>query len=145
MLASQVYGWNTGKIFFGEWFHYDVCIFPTFVIALLNGLFCSFTVMNTQHKTKSMHIDENGDLEIFAIGLNRVPKKWRRDPSWDGGEKDHNVTDGDDASSTTPPSWMWNTPSKWIPWRNSDKFAPQIIDYSKIMKVNSASSEKKIK
>lgn len=81
-----------------------------------------------------MHIDENGDLEIFAIGLNRVPKKWRKDPTWDGGEKDNHVVACDDASSTISPSWMWKTPSKWIPWRNSDKFAPQIIDYSKIVK-----------
>ena len=92
-----------------------------------------------------MHIDENGDLEIFAIGLNRVPKKWRRDPTWDGGEKENRVIEGDDddASSTVSPSWMWKTPSKWIPWRNSDKFAPQIIDYSKIVKYGVTSNKKK--
>jgi hypothetical protein len=82
-----------------------------------------------------MHIDEHGDLEIFAIGLNRVPKKWRKDPTWEGDRgEEHHVADGDDASLKEKPSWMWKTPSKWIPWRESDKFSPQIIDYSKIMK-----------
>mmetsp|Transcript_23797 Transcript_23797/g.42820 ORF Transcript_23797/g.42820 Transcript_23797/m.42820 type:complete len:87 (-) Transcript_23797:135-395(-) len=71
-----------------------------------------------------MHITENGDLEIFAIGLHRVPKKWRKDPSWEGG------IDSEDTS--TKPSWMWKTPSKWIPWHQRKKFAPQIIDYSKM-------------
>ena len=69
-----------------------------------------------------MHIDEHGDLEIHTIGLHRVPKKWRKDPAWDG--------DNDDAS--TKPSWMWKRPSKWIPWRNRSKFTPQMIDYTKI-------------
>jgi hypothetical protein len=72
-----------------------------------------------------MHIDDKGDLEIFAIGLNRVPKKWRMDPSWDGGE--HRV-----ATVLRTPSWAWNTPSKWIPRRNSEKFSPQIVDYFRI-------------
>lgn len=89
-----------------------------------------------------MHIDETGDLEIFAIGLNRVPKKWRKDPSWEGDAKNHAVA-GDDASSTMSPSWLWKTPSKWVPWRNSDKFAPQVIDYSKITK-RGISSDKKM-
>lgn len=72
-----------------------------------------------------MHIDEKGDLEIFAIGLDRVPKKWRKDPSWEGDP----LSSADDVSK---PSWMWKTPSKWIPWQNRKKFEAQMIDYAKI-------------
>ena len=76
-----------------------------------------------------MHIDDKGELEIFAIGLNRVPKKWRKDPSWAG--EDHHV-----ATVLRTPSWMWKTPSKWIPWRDSEKFSPQIIDNFKIARTS---------
>jgi hypothetical protein len=74
-----------------------------------------------------LHIDNKGDLEVFAIGLNRVPKKWRKDPSWDGDE--HGV-----AAKLKTPSWMWESPSKWVPWRSSEKFTPQIIDNFKIVR-----------
>ena len=84
-----------------------------------------------------MHIDENGDLEIFAIGLHRVPKKWRKDPSWDGettiAESNSNTPKNNYCGTTaTTPSWMWKNPSKWKEWKTKRKFAPQLIDYTKI-------------
>ena len=72
-----------------------------------------------------MHIDEHGNLEIFALGIHRVPKKWKKDPSWEG----DTIEPGELLSK---PSWMYKSPSKWIPWRKKKKFDPQVIDYSHI-------------
>mmetsp|Transcript_33849 Transcript_33849/g.71179 ORF Transcript_33849/g.71179 Transcript_33849/m.71179 type:complete len:1044 (-) Transcript_33849:143-3274(-) len=105
-------------------------IFGTWLAVTLNVFNCQydegFSSLRMEHWKNflRMHITANGDLEIFAIGLHRVPKKWRKDPSWEGG------IESEDTS--TKPSWMWKTPSKWIPWRERNKFAPQIIDYSKM-------------
>ena len=70
-----------------------------------------------------LHIDENGDLEIFAIGLHRVPKSWIKDPLF--------------KQISTTPSWLWKTPSKWAPEKNSKKCTPEIVDYTKIKKKKS--------
>mmetsp|Transcript_16000 Transcript_16000/g.29015 ORF Transcript_16000/g.29015 Transcript_16000/m.29015 type:complete len:405 (-) Transcript_16000:279-1493(-) len=106
-------------------------IFGSWLAITLNFFKCQydegFSSLRIQHWKNflRMHINENGDLEIFAIGLHRVPKKWRKDPAWEGD------TIGSEEVLTRP-SWMWKTPSKWIPWRKRKKFAPQIIDYSEI-------------
>ena len=95
----------------------------------LNYLNCQydegFSSLRMEHWKNflKLHIDEAGDLTIFAIGLSRVPKKWRRDTAWEGG-----------VSPTAQPSWMWKTPSKWKEWRSRKKFAPQLIDHTKIRK-----------
>lgn len=68
-------------------------------------------------------IDGNGDLEIYAIGLKRVPTHWKKDPQWEGHKKE---------ATATVPSWSLKTPSKWVPWRNSKKFLPEVIDHLKI-------------
>ena len=68
-------------------------------------------------------IDSNGDLEMFAIGLKRVPKHWKKDPQWVGHRKE---------GAVTAPSWSLKTPSKWVPWRKSKKFLPEVIDHLKI-------------
>ena len=76
-----------------------------------------------------MHINEAGDLEIFSIGLHRVPKKWIKDPSWGGKKK------------TTTPSWSWKRPSKWIPQPNSKNCMPVVVDYTKIKKSSSVNEQ----
>eukprot|EP00571_Detonula_confervacea_P006288 CAMPEP_0172319744 /NCGR_PEP_ID=MMETSP1058-20130122/38599_1 /TAXON_ID=83371 /ORGANISM="Detonula confervacea, Strain CCMP 353" /LENGTH=1060 /DNA_ID=CAMNT_0013034863 /DNA_START=643 /DNA_END=3825 /DNA_ORIENTATION=+ len=106
-------------------------VFGTWIAITLNFLNCQydegFSSLRMEHWKNflRMHIDENGDLEIFAIGLHRVPKKWRKDEMWQG-----DVISAGDVS--TKPSWMWKNPSKWIPWRSRKKFEAQMIDYSKI-------------
>ena len=68
-------------------------------------------------------IDSNGDLEMWAIGLKRIPKSWKRDPHWEGYRKE---------DTATVPSWSLKIPSKWKPWRNSTKFLPEAIDHIKV-------------
>lgn len=108
-------------------------VFGCWLAISLNFLNCQydagFSSLRMEHWKNflRLHIDNKGDLEVFAIGLNRVPKKWRKDPSWDGDE--HGV-----AAKFKTPSWMWESPSKWVPWRSSEKFTPQIIDNFKIVR-----------
>jgi len=104
----------------GSWLHIS-----------LNYLRCQydegFSSLRMEHWKNflRLHIDEEGDLEIFAVGLHRVPKRWKRDPDWDG---------GDDTATSKMPSWKWENPNKWIPWRHRKKFTPQMIDYTKILR-----------
>ena len=89
-----------------------------------------------------LHIKENGDLEVFAIGLQRVPKRWMKDPRWDGSiaakrmrlEQFLAQTSLAEAANEDIPSWKWKNPSKWIPKNNSKNFTPQLIDYTCIQR-----------
>ena len=92
-----------------------------------------------------LHIQENGDLEVFAIGLQRVPKRWMKDPRWDGSKVakrrrqeehllDKQQRDRTYAIDADAPSWTWERPSKWIPKGNSKRYTPQLIDYTCIPK-----------
>ncbi|KAL6778167.1 hypothetical protein ACKKBG_A17180 [Auxenochlorella protothecoides x Auxenochlorella symbiontica] len=53
-----------------------------------------------------MHITPAGDLEIFSLGLDTVPRAWREDPAWraPGGGGDAGV-----------PGWRARHPSRWVP------------------------------
>ena len=56
-----------------------------------------------------IHVTRDGDLEIFSLGIDRVPKLWREDPSWRGPLG----AGGND----TDPSWDLQYPSRWMPAR----------------------------
>lgn len=47
-----------------------------------------------------MHINRAGDLEIYTLGLDRVPKMWSKDPNWSG-----------HTAAGTQPSHEWSHPS----------------------------------
>lgn len=103
-------------------------LFGTWLALSLNWLKCQydagFSSLRMEHWKNflRLHIDDKGDLEIFAICSHRVPKKWRRDPK-------------SRPSTAAQPSWKWRHPSKWIPHRESQKFKPRLIDYTKIKKL----------
>ena len=68
-----------------------------------------------------LHIEENGELEVFAIGLQKVPIKWVKDPNF--------VDRHARRRKTFDPSWSLNHPSKWIPKNPAKNQDPRIIDY----------------
>ncbi|KAF0700957.1 Aste57867_8527 [Aphanomyces stellatus] len=54
-----------------------------------------------------LHITPKGDLEIFVLGMDKMPTKWIRDPDWSGTAE---------ARKLTPtPSYKWSVPSYWKP------------------------------
>lgn len=50
-----------------------------------------------------LHITEAGDLEVFSIGVDKVPRYWEQDREWDGLRK------------LDTPSYLWEKPSRWVP------------------------------
>ena len=105
---------------FGTWLALMLNVFKT----QYNEGFSSLRIPHWKNFLK-IHIDDNGELEVYAIGLHRVPQRWMRDPEWCG-EK---------SSLAGTPSWSVDKPSKWIPTHGeSKKFTPQVIDYVRIQK-----------
>jgi hypothetical protein len=104
---------------FGTWLALTLNIFK----AQYNEGWSSLRIPHWKNFLK-LHIKDNGDLEVFAIGLSRVPTSWVRDPSC-GEFQTHN---------NNVPSWKWHQPSKWVPQRSFKKFVPEVVDYSCIPK-----------
>merc|ERR1712238_60379 len=95
----------------------------------------AFSSLRLQHWKNflKLHININGDLEMFAIGLHRVPTQWVKDPLFTYNEEG-------------VPSWAWNTPSKWKPVQDkSEKFSPEVIDHTYIKKRRATHLQSKIK
>lgn len=89
----------------------------------------SFSALMVEHWKNflKIHIKENGDLEVYAVGLQKVPKQWIKDCKWDGHRSKREKDD-------SKPTWSWDRPSKWVPLRDSKAFQPQIVDYTCIKK-----------
>ena len=100
-------------------------IFGTWLAVSLNIFKCqcdlAFSSLQIQHYKNflKLHIKEDGELEVFAIGLQKVPTAWVKDPAY---EEMESKFDG-------RPSWSWKYPSKWIPAKRSKYHTPQIVDY----------------
>lgn len=52
-----------------------------------------------------LHITRTGDLEIFSLGLDKVPISWREDPAW------REAAGGGNAA--TGAGWKARIPSRW--------------------------------
>mmetsp|Transcript_27634 Transcript_27634/g.42846 ORF Transcript_27634/g.42846 Transcript_27634/m.42846 type:complete len:1310 (+) Transcript_27634:227-4156(+) len=124
---------------FGTWLALTLNVFN----AQYNGGFSSLRIQHWKNFVK-LQIKDNGDLEIYGIGLDRVPKHWILDERWDGSDQAKkrrerrkrcsrggmlSAHDDDDS-----PSWTWRRPSKWVPQRKTNKHIPQVIDYTCISK-----------
>mmetsp|Transcript_9644 Transcript_9644/g.11947 ORF Transcript_9644/g.11947 Transcript_9644/m.11947 type:complete len:526 (-) Transcript_9644:28-1605(-) len=140
---------------FGAWLALTLNVFK----AQYNEGFSSLRIEHWKNFLK-LHITKHGELEVFGIGLSRVPKRWMKDDEWDGSKealqkrrKRASATmlsgsvsnaNGNGTSrfcfskkaetSDDLPSWMWNRPSQWVPILKSKKHIPKVIDYTKIAK-----------
>ena len=74
-----------------------------------------------------MRIGTDGELQVFAIGLRKVPTDWQKNPEY--------KNEGSKAKSIYP-SWVEKSPSKWIPspHQSVKSQEPHIIDYVSIPK-----------
>jgi len=81
-----------------------------------------------------MHITEHGDLEVFNVGIDRMPRDWEEDPTWDGGK----------PTAKEHPSYTWRKPSRWIPSKGEyDWGEVSIVDQFKIRKHYMKASDQK--
>ncbi|CAM8972156.1 unnamed protein product [Rhodiola kirilowii] len=80
-------------------------VFGSYLYICINWLhlhfdeaFSSLRIANYKSFTR-FHINRDGDLDVFTLAVDKVPKEWKLDPKWDG-----------DAQQ---PSHAVKVPSKW--------------------------------
>ncbi|CAN4095395.1 unnamed protein product [Withania somnifera] len=82
-------------------------IFGSYLYICINWLhihfdeaFSSLRIANYKSFTR-FHINNKGDLEVFTLAVDKVPKEWKLDPKWDG------------EPQSQEPSYLQQFPSKW--------------------------------
>ncbi|XP_075479193.1 uncharacterized protein LOC142520106 isoform X1 [Primulina tabacum] len=83
-------------------------IFGSYLYICINWLhihfdeaFSSLRIANYKSFTR-FHIDRKGDLEVFTLAVDKVPKEWKLDPNWEGESKQPQNL-----------SYLRKHPSKW--------------------------------
>ncbi|GAB4856600.1 hypothetical protein Ancab_014516 [Ancistrocladus abbreviatus] len=83
-------------------------VFGSYLYICINWLhihfdeaFSSLRIANYKSFTR-FHINHNGDLEVFTLAVDKVPKEWKLDPKWDG-----------EARQPQELSYRRKYPSKW--------------------------------
>lgn len=83
-------------------------VFGSYLYICINWLhihfdeaFSSLRIANYKAFTR-FHINNKGDLEVFTLAVDKVPKEWKLDPNWDGEPK-----------QPQEPSYLQKFPSKW--------------------------------
>ncbi|KAE8729191.1 Calcineurin-like metallo-phosphoesterase superfamily protein isoform 2 [Hibiscus syriacus] len=83
-------------------------VFGSYLYICINWLhihfdeaFSSLRIANYKSFTR-FHINPDGDLEVFTLAIDKVPKEWKLDPDWD-------------EEAKKPPKWshLRKHPSKW--------------------------------
>ena len=116
-------------LIFGTWLTLTLVVFR----AQHNEGFSSLRIQHWKNLLRC-HVKSNGDLEVYALGLDRVPKLWLKDESWDGSKSAIRSRMKDNKNKEYEPSWKWDNPSKWRAERNDPRHVPRIIDYTCITK-----------
>ncbi|CAI9753463.1 unnamed protein product [Fraxinus pennsylvanica] len=83
-------------------------VFGSYLYVCINWLhlhfdeaFSSLRIANYKSFTR-FHIDHKGDLGVFTLAVDKVPKEWKLDPSWEG-----------ESKQAQHPSYLRKFPSKW--------------------------------
>ncbi|XP_006342611.1 uncharacterized protein [Solanum tuberosum] len=83
-------------------------VFGSYLYICINWLhihfdeaFSSLRIANYKSFTR-FHINNKGDLEVFTLAVDKVPKEWKLDPKWDG-----------ESKHPQDPSYLQKFPSKW--------------------------------
>jgi hypothetical protein len=108
---------------FGTWLAISLNIFKS----MCDLAFSSLQIQHYKNFVK-LHVKEDGEIEIYAIGMRKVPTSWVKDPFFEGDVSDEN-------NESIKPSWALHCPSKWVPARSHTKaYNPHIIDFCTIPK-----------
>jgi hypothetical protein len=86
---------------FGLYLYISVCWFHVHY----DEAFSALRIANFKGLSR-LHITADGDLEIFTLGMDRVPTAWQEDPRWYGPAG---------AGSGRVPAHMALYPSRWMP------------------------------
>jgi hypothetical protein len=91
---------------FGLYLYISVCWFHVHY----DEAFSALRIANFKGLTR-LHITPEGDLEIYTLGMDRVPTSWREDPRWYGPAG---------AGSRRMPAHVAAYPSRWVPAEDMD-------------------------
>lgn len=86
---------------FGLYLYVSVCWFHVHY----DEAFSALRIANFKGISR-LHVTPEGDLEIFTLGMDRVPTAWREDPRWHG---------PGGAGNGRIPAHIANFPSRWLP------------------------------
>ena len=123
---------------FGSWLALTLNVFKS----QYNEGFSSLRIQHWKNVLKC-HVKSNGDLEVYGLGLDRVPKSWVKDAAWGGSafeckrrERERQAAElrGEKQERGDIPSWRWERPSKWVPEKGNFRHVPRIIDHTVISK-----------
>ncbi|KAF4320929.1 hypothetical protein BBO99_00000706 [Phytophthora kernoviae] len=90
-------------------------VFGTYLYLSLNIFGCHYNEAFSSLRIASyknflrLHFDKEGRLEVFAFGVDKMPRRWCRDPKWSGS------TGPRAALERKLPSYQWTRPSYWKP------------------------------
>jgi hypothetical protein len=128
-ITSLLYSLTTGVYFWMLATPVVSFIFGTYLFVASNYLCAHMTEAFSSLRIESyknfmrFHINHQGDMEIYCLGIDRVPHKWVQDKAWSG----FNKSEGHKAS------WQWERPSLWKPAeKEPDRI--KLIDYFVIKK-----------
>jgi hypothetical protein len=89
----------------------------------LNESFSSLRIEDFKHFLR-MRIDpDSGDLHVYVIGVEQVPREWEADPAWDP------LLFSAVPGTPLPPSSKWVTPSRWKPKGSQKESNAHLVDY----------------
>jgi hypothetical protein len=104
---------------FGSYLYICSC----FLNALYTEAFSSLRIEGFKNFLR-LHINSKGDLEIYTLGMDRVPKSWIKDKKWSGARKPFQSD-----------SYTWERPSVFKPESNQNYFdSVKLVDYLVIHK-----------
>ncbi|KAG9397865.1 hypothetical protein AC1031_016519 [Aphanomyces cochlioides] len=105
-MSVFLYFWVAATPICGVIFGMYLCMAVNVFKSHYNEAFSALRVASYKNFLR-LHIKPNGDLEIFALGIDKMPTKWIRDPAWSGATE---------ARKLSPqPSYTWAVPSYWKP------------------------------
>jgi hypothetical protein len=88
----------------------------------LNEGFSSLRIEDYKNFLRMRICPNTGNLHVYVIGTDIVPKQWEADPAWDPRLFAA-------ANQTIPASHRWVTPSKWRPKGVVNNTEPKLVDY----------------
>jgi len=108
---------------FGTWLAISLNVFKS----MCDLAFSSLQIQHYKNFVK-LHVNKDGELEVYAIGMRKVPTSWVKDPFFEGDCSQQ-------KNLSVQPSWTFQCPSKWIPANSQNKaFNPHVIDHCTIPK-----------
>ncbi|GMH85648.1 hypothetical protein TrVE_jg6357 [Triparma verrucosa] len=124
---------------FGSWLALTLNVFN----AQYNEGFSSLRIQHWKNVLRC-RVMKNGDLEVYGLGIDRVPKSWVKDSEWGGSPEavrkrersklKEILRTGKKGEEGDIPSWRWKQPSMWKAEKESVKHVPRIIDHVIISK-----------